>query len=192
MRGARCFSAICSFVVLAVLGSSANALEFWDGRLAIHGYYGMQTRSIIESFQFQNNDWDLTQWYHVLNLEIEADIAPDGFGPFDLVSAFGRVEVRYDCVWTRGCGIFSSADTYGDRAKKLPQRLLRGRRSGYTMQSFNGDQRRYREYTSFDQNAYIVRDIPTPSRQPIQFGYLPGVTGLSGQQGPGRRARDRG
>ena len=145
MNGARRFGAICLFGVLVFLGSPATALEFWDGRLAIHGFYGMQVRSIIESFQWQNNSWDLTQWYHVLNLEIEADIAPDGFGPFDVISAFGRVEVRYDCVWTRGCGIFSSADTYGDRSKRLPERLLRGRSSGYTLAHFNGDQRRYRQ-----------------------------------------------
>ena len=184
MRGARCFSAICSFAVLAVLGSSANALEFWDGRLAIHGYYGMQIRSINESFQFQNNDWDLTQWYHVLNLEIEGDIAPDGFGPFDLISAFGRVEVRYDCVWTRGCGIFSSADAYGDRAKKLPERLMRGRRSGYTMMYFNGDQRPYRQYTSPAELSYNLRDIPDPSRQPATWSMMPGVTTLSASKGP--------
>ena len=147
MRGARRFSAICSLAVLAVLASPAAAIEFWTDRIAIHGFYGMQIRSIVESFQWQNNSWDLTQWYHVLNLEIEGDIAPEGFGPFDLISAFGRVEVRYDCVWTRGCGIFSTADTYGDRSRRLPERLLDGRRSGYTLQHFNGDQRRYRQYT---------------------------------------------
>ena len=29
---------------------------------------------------------------------------PDGWGPFDSISAFARIEVRYDCVWT-GCGL---------------------------------------------------------------------------------------
>jgi len=184
MRGARCFRAICSLSVLAVLASPAAALEFFDGRLAIHGFYGMQVRSIIESYQWQNNSWDLTQWYHVLNLEIEGDIAPEGFGPFDLISAFGRVEVRYDCVWTRGCGIFSSADTYGDRARRLPERLLNGRRSGYTLQHFNGDQRRYRQYTDPSQLSYNLRDIPTPSREPLNFSYIPGLSPLSGTKGP--------
>ena len=78
--------------------SSAAALEFWDGRLAIHGFYGMQVRSIIESYQWQNNSWDLTQWYHVLNLEIEADIAPEGFGPF----ANGPLVVAVDTSADRG------------------------------------------------------------------------------------------
>ena len=36
-------------------------------------FRSQQVRSIVEGFQWQNNSWDLTQWYHVLNLEIEAD-----------------------------------------------------------------------------------------------------------------------
>jgi len=73
MRGARCFSAICSFAVLAVLGSPAAAIEFWDDRIAIHGFYGQQIRSIANNFDYRDG-WDLTQWYHILNLEIEAEI----------------------------------------------------------------------------------------------------------------------
>ena len=182
MRGTRCFSAICSLAALAVLASPAAAIEFWDGRLEIHGYYEQQIRTIANGFNASDN-WDLTQWYHVLNVEIEADIAPDGFGPFDVISAFGRVEVRYDCVWTRGCGIFSSADTYGDRARRLPRRLLYGRRDGYTLSEFDGDTRRFRQYTSPAQNNYNLRDIPTPSREPLSFGFLPGLTGLSPSKG---------
>jgi hypothetical protein len=183
MRGARCFSAICSLAVLAVLGSPAKAIELWDDRVSIHGFYGMQVRSIIEGYQWQNNSWDLTQWYHVLNLEIEADIAPEGFGPFDLISAFGRIEVRYDCVWTRGCGIFSTADTYGDRARRLPERLLSGRRSGYTLMHYNGDQRPYRQYESPALLSYNFRDTPDPSREPISWAMAPGVTTLSASKG---------
>jgi hypothetical protein len=172
--------AICA---LAILASPAAAIEFWNDRLAIHGFYDQQIRSIMEDFSTKN-DWDLTQWYHVLNLEIEAEIAPEGFGPFDLISAFGRIEVRYDCVWTRGCAIFSSVNTYGDRAKRLPERLLEGRRTGYTLAEFNADTRRYREYTSYDQASPNFRDIPTPSRKPLQFGYLPGLAVLSASKGP--------
>ncbi len=103
---ARCVGAICALAVFAVLASPAAAIEFWNDRIQIHGFYDMQVRSLMDDFNTRNR-WDLTQWYHVLNLEIEAELAPDGFGPFDLVSAFGRIEVRYDCVWTRGCGIFT-------------------------------------------------------------------------------------
>jgi hypothetical protein len=169
--------------VLTLLASPAAAIEFWEDRIAIHGFYGQQIRSLVRDFSFED-DFDLAQWYHVLNLEIEADIAPEGFGPFDLVSAFGRIEVRYDCVWRRACGIFSGADAYGDRARKLPKRLHSGRRAGYTLMEFNGDTRRYRAYTDFSQVNANLKDIPTPSRDPIEFGYVPGVVGLSASKGP--------
>ena len=41
-----------------------------------------------------------------------------------------RVEGRYDCLWTRACGLFNSVDTYGDRAERLPNRLAEELRSG--------------------------------------------------------------
>jgi len=169
---------------LAMWGSPAAAIEFFDGRLAVHGFYGMQVRSMANNFDYQDG-WDLSQWYHILNLEIEADIAPDGIGPIDLISAFGRVEVRYDCVWTRGCGIFSSADTYGDRSRRLPKRLLDGRRTGYSMQAFNGDTRRFREYSNPSQLSFNVRNtLPEPDRKPMTFSYIPGLENLSASKGP--------
>ena len=186
MKGAlaaRCTGVICALSALALLVSPAAAIEFWEDRVKIHGFYGQQIRSIVRDFSFED-DFDLTQWYHVLNLEIEADIAPEGFGPFDLVSAFGRIEVRYDCVWRRACGIFSSADAYGDRPKRLPKRMHQGRRSGYTLMEFNSDTRRYRELTDFGQLTANLWNLPTPSREPIQFGYVPGVAGLSASKGP--------
>ena len=42
----------------------------------------------------------------------------------------GRVEVRYDGVWTRSCTMFDSANAYGHRAEKLPNRLIDARRPG--------------------------------------------------------------
>jgi len=98
----------------------AHAIEAFDGRFQLHGYFEEQVRGIDADFK---ENMDLTQWYHVLNLETEMDILPDGWGPFTGLSAFARVEVRYDCVWTRACGIFKSADTFGNRASKLPVRL---------------------------------------------------------------------
>ena len=142
--------------LLALLAPSpAGAFEFFDGRLQVHGFYESQLRAIARNYD-SSDDWDLTQWAQVLNIEVEADIAPDGWGPFDLISAFGRVEARYDCVWTRGCGMFSSADTYGNRAARLPGRLGDGERAGYrnsgTLQ--DGDHRRFasipREFLFWD------------------------------------------
>jgi hypothetical protein len=175
--------AICALLALGAWTAPAAALEFWDGRLAIHGFYAMQVRSIADDFSYSNG-WDLTQWYHILNIEVEADIAPEGWGPFGMISAFGRIEIRYDCVWTRACGIFSSADTYGDRARRLPKRLLDGRRAGYTLMEYTGDTRRYREYSSFEFLSGEYKNIPAPSRRPLQFGMIPAIEGLSQSAGP--------
>ncbi|MFP6639002.1 MAG: DUF1302 family protein, partial [Myxococcota bacterium] len=69
---------------------------------------------------------DLTQWYNVFNAELELDIVQDTHGPLDLMSAFIRVEARFDCVYSRGCGMIRSADIYGNRARGLPRRLNNG------------------------------------------------------------------
>ena len=142
--------------MIALCATNARAFEFFDGRLQIHGFYEAQIRSIMRDFS-TSDGWDLTQFYHVLNVEIEADVAPDGFGPFDLVSMFGRVEVRYDCVWTRACGVFSSADTYGDRANRLPGRLSDGRRAGLNGHLRNEAPRRNVAYQQ-DSNGDFILD----------------------------------
>ncbi len=111
-----------AFVALLVLLAAprSEAFEAWDGRLQAHGFVETQVRAIDSSF---SQELDLTQWYNVLNLELEADILQDKWGPIDLLSAYVRAEVRYDCVWKRGCGMFQSVNTYGDRVERLPKRL---------------------------------------------------------------------
>ncbi|MAE93969.1 MAG: hypothetical protein CL910_04860 [Deltaproteobacteria bacterium] len=167
--------------------TAASALEFWDGRVDVHGYYEQQIRSIWEDFS-GSNDWDLTQWYHVLDLEIEAEFAPDGIGPFDLVSGFARIEARFDCVWRRGCGLFRNVDVYGDRPGRLPQRLQSGRRSGWANTSqYLGDVRR-----EFDYDITFLpmenKDHPAGSRVAVgpwgslTYGALHGISaGLDGE-----------
>jgi hypothetical protein len=146
---------VALILLFGAASSPAAAFEFADGRVQVHGFYESQMRAIARNYS-TSDDWDLTQWAHILNIEIEADIAPDGWGPFDLVSAFARVEARYDCVWTRGCGMFSSADTYGNRAARLPGRLGDGERAGYRNSAtlVDGDQRRFasipREFLFYD------------------------------------------
>jgi hypothetical protein len=172
-----------------LLPGRGTAFEFFDGRLQIHGFYEAQVRAIARDFE-ASDDWDLTQWYNVLNIEIEGEIAPDGWGPFDLISAFSRIEARYDCVWTRGCGMFSSADTYGDRARRLPKRVGDGRRSGFDGQSFTGDVRKYLGY-SRAQLPFPFRILPSAGRPPGKFFNIdridtlfdsPGVDGVFGSE----------
>ena len=127
-----------AFLLLG-LALPAAAVDFLDGAIQAHGFGEVQLRGISRDF---NDNLDLVQWWNIFNLELEADIAPNGWGPFSSISAYSRIEVRYDCVWTRACGIFPSADVYGDRAGKQPQRLDDARRTGYQAGSiFTGDVR---------------------------------------------------
>ena len=135
---------------IALAPPAAIALELGDGRVELHGYYELQLRAIARDFD-ASDDWDLTQFAHVLDLEVEADILPQpvGFfaqpvGIFDAATLFARVEVRYDCVWSHGCGLFPSANAFGNGAKKLPKRLNSGRRDGLVGNVRTGDRRHYR------------------------------------------------
>ncbi len=111
---------LASLLILIVAAPAARAFEYFDGRIQIHGYFEETIRAISTDF---NQSLDLTQWYHTLHLEMDIDIAKDGWGPFDSVSAYLGVEVRYDCVWTRACGLSRGVDVYGNRSENLPSRL---------------------------------------------------------------------
>ncbi len=117
---ARILAAWAGSAAFALWSPSAGAFEAFDGRVQLHGFGEIQTRAIAQDYA---QDLDLVQWYNVLSVELETDILPDGWGPFDLLSSYVRIEGRYDCVWTRGCGTMRSADSFGDRANKLPRRL---------------------------------------------------------------------
>ncbi len=54
--------AALAVLCLILLGGArpGQALEFFDGRLEVHGYYEQQIRSIWTDFT-GSNDWDLTQ-----------------------------------------------------------------------------------------------------------------------------------
>jgi hypothetical protein len=86
-------------------------------RFSLDGYAELQLRGL--SNDFRSDDWYLSQWAWILNLETDWNIAPGGWGPFDSISAFARVQVRYECVWT-GCALANSWRYFGDRATKAP------------------------------------------------------------------------
>ncbi len=107
---------------LVILGSGAASAQPTlvspdVGRFRLDGYAEMQLRGLMD--RFDTDRAYLSQWAWVLNLEPEWDIAPDGWGPFTHLSAFARLEFRYECVWT-GCGIGNSWRHFGDRAKNAP------------------------------------------------------------------------
>jgi hypothetical protein len=186
--------------ILVCFAAPAGAFEYFDGRLQIHGFFEEQIRGLSDDFEL-SDDLDLAQWYHVLNAEIEYDFAPDGWGPFDILSAFVRLEARYDCVWTRACGMFPSADAFGNRANHLPGYKVSGRRSGMSGAAFVGDfysgpfnrrndTDRYTEVRPTpvtDARALAGQPVAFPTialmtpenhRRPARIDQIPGFTGL--------------
>jgi hypothetical protein len=117
-------------LVCAVLGLAPAARAQDEGRtppsFSLHGFGELQLRTYSKNFD--EDYWVPGQWAHVLNLEFEADLVPDGIGPFDLISAFARVEVRYDCIYS-GCG---GAAPTGRWWGGNPRRGPRNHTTGYT------------------------------------------------------------
>lgn len=128
-RVARAQWALWSALAALLVPADGSGVELLDGRVQIHGYAETQIRAMARDFD-ANDRFDVSQWYLIGNVEVELDLLPDGWGPFDMVSGYVRAEGRYDCVWSGVCEVFPSADTYGDRAQRLPKRLSDGRRNG--------------------------------------------------------------
>jgi hypothetical protein len=157
------------------LAVPAAGFSAFDGRLEAHGFYEMTVRSIARDFRISDG-WDLTQWWNILNIEVDADVAPDGWGPFDVITVFARVEVRYDCVWTQACTIFHSADAYRiGHKRRLPKRLMDGRRSGFQTNNFVGDRRAYYDVPleQISTTAGPARLRPDGSRNAMEFWQTP-------------------
>ncbi|MGH0028630.1 MAG: DUF1302 family protein [Myxococcota bacterium] len=134
-EGSLCFGAALAAAAAVLLTISqvpapARAIELFEGRVEIHGYAETQMRALSKNYDVAK-ELDMAQWYLIGNVELELDIAPEGFGPINLLSGYVRAEVRYDCVWTNACGMFKSVNTYGDRAERLPERLSDGHKLGF-------------------------------------------------------------
>ncbi len=168
-------------------GAPAGAFEYFDGRLQVHGYFGQQVRAIGRNLD-PGDGVELAQWYHVLEVEIEGDLAPEGFGPFEIVEAFVRLEARYDCVWSHACHLFPRVETYGDGARRLPKRLNSGRLAGLTGTLANGDERRHAALTRETYDLSHRFDEQRNLREPMRISSLPGfVNVFSISDGPNER-----
>jgi hypothetical protein len=155
----------------------ARAFTFFDGRLEVHGYAAAQIRTLAKNLNV-DEQWDLAQWYNIANVELEAKPLPNGIGPIEILEFYVRAEVRYDCVWTRACGMFPSVNTYGDRAERLPDRVINGDSAGFTGTLQNGDTRLA---SNVDRNNYQLAYRNTPSRhshEPLPFSQIPGLVSL--------------
>ena len=106
--------------LLAANAAAAQELELvapGSERFRLGGYAELQLRGLSDGFDV--DEWYLSQWAWILNLEPEWDIAPEGWGPFDTISAFARIQVRYECVWS-GCGLANTWRHFGNRAREAP------------------------------------------------------------------------
>ncbi len=122
--------------------SEPPATPSWRDRVDVHGHYEM--RVVFGWEDFGGSDaWDLYAWQHVLAVEAEAQLAPAGFGPFSSITAVARAEVKFDCVYSHGCGLFRSANAFGRHPQKLPARLQDGRRVGSAGGQETVDRRAY-------------------------------------------------
>ncbi len=134
-----------AFLALATLGLTvataprARAIEVFDGRIQAHGFFELQLRMLDSDFA---EEADVSQWYNVFNLELEADILPDGWGPFDLLQAYARIEARYDAIYNHGFYMFPAIKTFGDGSRRLPLRLRDGLDQDYAGVIESNDQAR--------------------------------------------------
>ena len=180
----RAFGARWTWIALAVLGlgvtaAPAQAIEFWDERVQIHGFLESRMSFGYEDFN-QSNEIDMYGWLQVLNIEAEVEIAPDGWGPFDMVAAFARVEVKYDCVWNHACGTLQSVDAFGDNAKNLPNRVQTGERLGLAGSQVIGDTRPYWFADRQRLNGGLWEDAKAGQRASKSFVYGSTNVGLFG------------
>jgi hypothetical protein len=166
-----------------VAAPAARAIEAMGGRLQFHGFGEMQMRGLANDFEGAD-DWDFAQWWNVLNLEIEYDIAPDGVGPLDLLSMFARFEVRYDCTYRHGCGMLNSVDTWGDRAAHLPKRLSNGRLDGVTSGNLPDFDTRQLHSIPGVQNFARRREPVGDPHEPLTLDGVPGFSTLVNSGGP--------
>jgi hypothetical protein len=179
----RAFGARWTWCALAVglfgAVAPAQAIEFWDERIQIHGFLETRMSFGYEDFN-QKNEIDMYGWLQVLNVEAEAEIAPDGWGPFDMVAAFARVEVKYDCVWSHACGLFDSVDAFGNNPKNLPNRVQTGERLGIAGSQIINDTRPYWFADRQRLNGGIWEDAKAGQRAAKSFVYGSTNVGLFG------------
>ncbi|MCZ6712909.1 MAG: hypothetical protein O7B29_03080, partial [Deltaproteobacteria bacterium] len=99
--------------------------------LMIHGFYETRLRTSGRNLPFGGDGVTYSQFRHVLDLETELDLLPEGAGVFDALFFFSRFVFKYECIYDRSCGFFDSADSYGDNernpffATRNPKKLNR-------------------------------------------------------------------
>jgi hypothetical protein len=182
MRRCRAFVLVMGGGLLGAV-PPADAIQFWDDRVELHGFYETRMSFGMEDFD-PSKGVDMYGWLHVLDLEGEVGIAPEGWGPFDLVSAFARVEVKYDCVWNHACSLLDSVNTFGNDPGNLPHRVQNARRQGVAGSQITFDDRAY-WFGDRQRLTTVNFDAESGQRRarPIVYSYLT-VTLFGASPGP--------
>jgi len=165
-------------VSLGFRAGPAAAIEFWDERVQIHGFYETRLSFGWEDFD-ASNQIDMYGWLQVLNLEAEVELAPKGWGPFDMIAAFARVEVKYDCVWNHACGMFPSVDAFGNHPGNLPHRVQEGRRTGEAGSQITFDRRPYWFAKRQFMDGGLFSEVEAGQRAAKPIVYGPTIGGVS-------------
>ena len=111
---------------------SAPALEAFAGRIQMHGSVSEDVRVLSNGYRVRHSNWFMSKLATRLSIEIEAEIFPDGIGPFDIVEFFARVDVQYDCIFEHACHMAPQWNYFGDDARRAPEHLANGRSTGLT------------------------------------------------------------
>ncbi len=119
MRCAGVLAAVACVLAPLAVQAEPELVSPDQGRFRLNGFTEYQLRGLADDFD--PGESYLSQSALVLNLEPELDLVRDGWGPFDLVSVFSRIEVRYDCVFD-GCGAIGIPRVFGDHAGDAPAR----------------------------------------------------------------------
>ena len=102
--------------------AGAGAFEFFDGRLQIHGYFEEQIRASRPGLQLSGQPRPHAVVQRPQRSRSSTTSRPTAGARSTCSPATCALEVRYDCVWTRACGMFPSADAFGE-PRRAPARL---------------------------------------------------------------------
>jgi hypothetical protein len=135
---------VAALVGLLVLlpSQAARALDIelpGERKLEVHGFYEFRFRAMGEDIPFGEAGFSpsVSSFRHVLNVETDIDIFPDGWGPFDFMVGYTRWLVSYECAYQRGCGSFPSIDSFGG-AHRDPVREPANFKKAYTRTPYAG------------------------------------------------------
>ena len=113
-------------LALAAVGSfalaqNARAIELelpGERKMEIHGFYELRL-SVIGPDLPAGGDETFSQFRHVLNIETENEIFPDGWGQFDFMMGYSRFIAIYECIYDRGCSTSDNINSYGGSNRSI-------------------------------------------------------------------------